>query len=124
MPYLDVNYALPFQSGSGTSRDAALRARQFVGKQGLAVLAWFQARDVVGGTQKECSAALGIARASVCASSARAGAMRAADEVVHRHAARGLCGLQGNEMTTLTLLALCWLGYLYAEAKGWIGWDE
>ena len=67
MPYLDVNYALPFQSGSDTSRDAALRAKQFVGRQGLAVLAWFEARVLHGGTQKECAAALGIARASVCA---------------------------------------------------------
>ena len=68
MPYLEpANYALPFQSGSDTSRDAALRAKQFVGRQGLAVLAWFESRGSHGGTQKECAAALGIARASVCA---------------------------------------------------------
>jgi hypothetical protein len=68
MPYADPpNYELPFQSGSDTSRDAALKARDFIGKQGRDVLAWFTVRALNGGTQMEASAALGIARASICA---------------------------------------------------------
>jgi DNA-binding MarR family transcriptional regulator len=68
MPYLDVlTQALPFQSGSDTSRDAAIRAQRFVSKQGMDVLAWFRSRGAYGGTQREVSEALGIARASVAA---------------------------------------------------------
>jgi hypothetical protein len=69
MPYLDVlTQALPFQSGSDTSRDAAIRAQRFVSKQGMDVLAWFRSRGAYGGTQKEACAALpSISRASMCA---------------------------------------------------------
>lgn len=68
MPYVDSpNHELPFQSGSGTSRDAALKAARFIGEQGMHVLAWFTARREVGGTQKECAMALGIGRPSTCA---------------------------------------------------------
>lgn len=67
MPYLDANYELPFQSGSSTSRDAALQAVRFVGPQGLDVYEWIQRCGAYGATQKEISAALRIGRASVCA---------------------------------------------------------
>lgn len=67
MPYLDpANYELPFASKSDTSRDAALKAQRFVGKQGIEVLAWFMAQGERGGTQKECERA-GFTRSSVCA---------------------------------------------------------
>ena len=62
-----ANYELPFQSGSDTSRSAAVRAQRFVGKQGIEVLAWFVERGEFGGTQKECARALDMERASVCA---------------------------------------------------------
>ena len=65
MPYLDANRQLPFQTGSATSRDAAIRAQNWVGPQGDRVLAWLQGR--ANGTQKECARELGIDRASACA---------------------------------------------------------
>ena len=68
MPYaLPASYELPFQSTSDTSRDAALKAARFVGQQGLDVMGWFRAQGEHGGTQRECSEALGIGRPSVCA---------------------------------------------------------
>lgn len=63
MPY--TTDGLPFQSSSDTSRDAALAAQKFVGQQGQTVLAWFQ--SVEDGTQRECSTALNISRASMAA---------------------------------------------------------
>lgn len=65
MPYLNTDPSLPFASGSDTSRDAAIAARKFVGQQGRTVLAWFQ--SVQDGTQRECSEALNISRASMAA---------------------------------------------------------
>jgi hypothetical protein len=68
MPYVDpINRDLPFQSGSETSHDAAIHAKDFVGDQGLTVLAWIRRRGDFGATQKEASAALGIGRPSLCA---------------------------------------------------------
>lgn len=68
MPYLDSsNYELPYQSSSDTSQDAALKAKQFVGQQGLEVLWWFGQRGEYGATQKEVAVALRIGRPSVCA---------------------------------------------------------
>ena len=68
MPYLDsASYDLPFQSGSDTSREAALQARSFIGVQGIRVLRWFEDRGARGGTQKECAEALSLGRPSVCA---------------------------------------------------------
>lgn len=68
MPYADpANYELPFQSGSDTSRDAAVKAQKFVGRQGIEVLAWFVERGARGGTQREASQQLMIARASMAA---------------------------------------------------------
>jgi hypothetical protein len=68
MPYLQpASYELPFDSASETSRAAAERARDFVGRQGLEVLHWFQDQGAIGATQKEASAALGIDRPSMCA---------------------------------------------------------
>lgn len=66
MPYADASYALPFQATSPTSRDAAIKAAAFVGKQGELVYAWY-ADQVDGGTQKEAATALGLERSSVCA---------------------------------------------------------
>ncbi|MPZ20116.1 MAG: hypothetical protein GEV06_19695 [Luteitalea sp.] len=68
MPWLDsANQELPFQSGSATSRDAAVGAARFVGKQGEAVLHFIRWTGNHGCTQKEASASLTIARASVAA---------------------------------------------------------
>ncbi len=57
----------PYQRGSDTSRDAALRAQSFVGEQGETVFAWICLQGVNGATQKEAAAALGIGRPSLCA---------------------------------------------------------
>ena len=65
MPYTQAG--LPYAPQSDTSHDAAIAAQKFVGKQGAEVRAWFVARGAHGGTQKEASAALGIARASMAA---------------------------------------------------------
>lgn len=68
MPFLQpASYELPFESGSDTSRDAAERAKGFVGRQGRLVLDWITDQGNYGATQKEVSAALAIDRASVCA---------------------------------------------------------
>ena len=61
MPY---THGLPFASQSETSREAAVRASKWVGKQGELVYAWL-AGQTDGGTQKECSAALGLVRHAV-----------------------------------------------------------
>lgn len=66
MPYADQSYALPFTSGSETSREAAIKAADFVGQQGEVVYAWF-ADQIEGGTQREASEALQIGRPSICA---------------------------------------------------------
>ncbi len=58
---------IPYQHGSDTSKAAAERAKSFVGKQGADVLAWIRSRGEHGGTQKECRAATGIERPSLCA---------------------------------------------------------
>lgn len=66
MPYADIfTPELPWTSGSDTSHEAAVQAKDFVGPQGEAVLAWFRSRR--DGTQKEAAAALGMGRASICA---------------------------------------------------------
>ena len=66
MPYADVlTPELPWASGSETSHDAAVRARDFVGPQGAAVLAVIA--DSGGLTQKEIAARGGWGRPSVCA---------------------------------------------------------
>jgi hypothetical protein len=68
MPYADpAHYELPFASGSDTSEAAARRADRFCGPQGRLVWCWFAQWGPLGGTQRECSHQLGIARASVCA---------------------------------------------------------
>lgn len=68
MPYaLPAQGALPYAANSDTSRDAALKARDFVGAQGRKVLGWFEGRGTFGGTQREASAALHIERASIAA---------------------------------------------------------
>jgi hypothetical protein len=67
MPYTATTPSLPFQSQSDTSRDAAIRAQSFAGKQAATVLGWFAIRGAQGGTQRECSEQCGYARASVAA---------------------------------------------------------
>ena len=78
MPYTNSSPSLPFSEPT-TSRDAALKARRFVGKQGRDVLAWFRERGSYGGTQKEAAAALDIGRASICA---RVNALEKAGQLV------------------------------------------
>jgi hypothetical protein len=48
MPYLDAQGALPYQHGSDTSRDAALRAQAFIGQQGQDVLTWIASQGEAG----------------------------------------------------------------------------
>jgi len=67
MPYADpVNYALPFISNSETSREAAVTAKSFAPTQLDRYFTWLLAQGSRGGTDKEASAALGIARMSLC----------------------------------------------------------
>lgn len=98
MPYiLPASYELPFQSGSDTSRDAAVKAAAFIGPQGETVLAWFRKRGRHGGTQKEAATALGIARASIAA---RVNALEKAGQLVKWTGRRDGCAI-----------------YTYTEAK-------
>lgn len=91
MPYLDpASYELPFQSDSDTSRAAAVKARDFVGRQGIKVLCWFEDQGQHGGTQKECAAALGLGRPSVCA---RVNALERHGVVVKTTARRDGCAV-------------------------------
>ncbi len=57
----------PYQRGSDTSKAAALKARDFVGKQGAQVLALIRCHGELGSTQKEAEAVLHIGRPSLCA---------------------------------------------------------
>lgn len=57
----------PFQRGSDTSKEAAVKALAFVAEQGWKVLAWIEAQGEHGATQKEAEAALDIGRPSLCA---------------------------------------------------------
>lgn len=57
----------PYQRGSETSRDAALRAQGFVCVQGMKVYAWIVSRQERGATQKEAEVALVIGRPSLAA---------------------------------------------------------
>jgi hypothetical protein len=88
MPYLDAQGALPYQHGSDTSRDAALRAQAFIGQQGQDVLTWIASHGEAGATQKEASAALGIGRPSLCA---RFNALEQTGAIVKTTARRGGC---------------------------------
>lgn len=63
----DFEFPTPYQRGSDTSRDAAIRAQAFVGEQGATVYAWIASQGAHGGTQKEAERALGIGRPSLCA---------------------------------------------------------
>src|SRR5689334_14322653 len=91
MPYLDsANRELPFQSGSDTSRDAAVRAQRYVGEQGIRVLPWFIERGDHGGTQREAHEALGIERSSICA---RVNALEAVGNLVKTERRRGGCAV-------------------------------
>ena len=67
MPYVQpAQQALPWQSGSETSHEAAVAAGSFASTQEALVLQWFQAQRIAR-TQKEASSALGVDRASMCA---------------------------------------------------------
>ncbi len=69
----DFNFAAPiepmppYQRGSATSKDAAIRAQDFVGEQGHRVLAWIEKQGERGATQKEAEAGLRIGRPSIAA---------------------------------------------------------
>jgi hypothetical protein len=68
MPYAQPDlFDAPYQSASDTSRDAAVKARDFVGEQGKRVLAWVEERGAYGATTKEAEAEMPIQRASACA---------------------------------------------------------
>lgn len=91
MPYLEpASYELPFQGASDTSRAAAVKARDFVGRQGMIVLRWFAARGQQGGTQAEASTALGIGRPSICA---RVRALEQRGELVKTDRRHGGCAI-------------------------------
>lgn len=65
MPYTPQS-GLPFQSGSDTSHDAAIRAELFAQPQCRKYLDWLIACGPTGGTDKEAHRGTGIARASIC----------------------------------------------------------
>ena len=73
MEPLSFNFALPiepmppYQRGSATSKDAAIRAQDFVGEQGQRVLIWIAKQGEHGATQREAAAALTIGRPSIAA---------------------------------------------------------
>lgn len=68
MPYIDaVQRALPWQSGSDTSHDAAAAARSFSGRQRQMYLDWLRAKGPIGGTDAEAEVELAMRRSSVCA---------------------------------------------------------
>lgn len=91
MPYaLPTQAELPYAAGSDTSRDAALQARHFVGRQGLQVLVWFEQRGAEGGTQRECAEALSLGRPSVCA---RVRALEQHGALVKTTARRAACSV-------------------------------
>jgi DNA-binding MarR family transcriptional regulator len=91
MPYLDpANHQLPFQSGSETSRDAAVKAQRFVGKQGADVLHFLEWAGDCGATQREIAEALHIGRPSVCA---RVRALEQCGDVVKTPARRQNCAV-------------------------------
>lgn len=97
MPYADpANRELPFQSGSDTSHDAALRAQSFVGRQGVKVLLWFEGRGERGGTQKEAAEGLGIGRPSVCA---RVNALEQQGRLIKTSARRAGCSVYVARLT-------------------------
>lgn len=68
MPYLlPATRALPFQSGSETSHDAALGARTFSGDQERRYFEWLRARGAYGATDAEAALGTGIRLSSICA---------------------------------------------------------
>lgn len=67
MPYLDPQRELPWQSGSQTSHDAAVRHRNRAATQQAWVSGYVRYRGEDGATQRECSEALGFGRPSCCA---------------------------------------------------------
>lgn len=67
MPYLDsASYELPFQSGSDTSRAAAVAMRETASTQRERYYQWLADR-VQGGTDGEAEVELAMRRSSVCA---------------------------------------------------------
>ncbi len=95
MPYVDVlTPELPFQSGSDTSREAAVKARDFVGPQGEQVLAWFRSRGVDGGTMKEAEKEIPMQRASVCA---RVSALEKRGDLMKTTERRNKCAVYRTE---------------------------
>ncbi len=86
---LDFNaLPTPYQRSSDTSKAAAKKARDFVGKQGADVLAWMRSRGEFGGTQKECHTATGIERPSLCA---RFNALEGVHAILKTGDRRGCC---------------------------------
>lgn len=91
MPYLDpANRALPYQSDSDTSRDAAVAAKPTASKQRQAVLDYCRIWHRWGRTQKDVSRDLGIPRASVAA---RVNELATAGDLVKTTARREGCAV-------------------------------
>lgn len=67
MPYTNTTPPLPFIGSSETSRDAAIKAHDFVGAQGWRVLRFIRWAGEAGATQREIAESLAIGRPSVCA---------------------------------------------------------
>lgn len=90
MPYTNSTPPLPFQSGSETSRDAALKALRFVGDQGVTVLDYIRECGRFGVTQKEAAEELHIGRPSICA---RFNALEKSGEIVKTTERRSGCAV-------------------------------
>lgn len=58
---------LPWQAGSDTSHDAAVKASAFSGRQAANVYAFIRTSGSAGVTQREASDYLDIGRPSICA---------------------------------------------------------
>lgn len=67
MPYTAGQPSLPWQAGSATSHDAAMKAQGFSGEQAYRVLGFLRWCGAGGATQKEAEHSLQIGRPSLCA---------------------------------------------------------
>lgn len=91
MPCADpANGELPFQSGSETSHDAAVAAKEFNGRQQTQYREWLERKGEHGGTDKEAEQELKMARSSICA---RRGELKKAGRVIDTETRRGGCAV-------------------------------
>lgn len=67
MPYADpIQPALPYQSGSETSRQAAIEMESHADTQRARYFQWLLSKGEAGGTDIEAADELGIKRQSLC----------------------------------------------------------